>query len=88
MELAPLATTIELCATLKKAVPLHTSCRLDAWITGTASGGLRVHTAATLKHGATLLASCTATLVDVGRLRRVSQPSPAGGGGGAGGGGR
>jgi hypothetical protein len=58
---------------LKKPVPLHTSLRVECAIESVASGGLRIHTVGTLKdEQGTVLATCKAQLVDMGRLARAT----------------
>lgn len=69
---AALATTISFACELKKAVPLNETVRVDAWVASELSGGLRLKTEATMKAAdGTLLATCTATLVDMGMLSRM-----------------
>jgi hypothetical protein len=70
--LAPLASTIEFSAAIKKPVPLHTTLLLECSIESVTSGGLRINTVASLKDGAVVLATCKAQLVDVGRLQRAA----------------
>jgi hypothetical protein len=72
ISVAALATTLEFSCVLKKAVPLHTSVRLDCVIESVASGGLRINTTGTMTtHEGVLLATCKAQLIDVGRLSRA-----------------
>jgi hypothetical protein len=72
ISVAALATTLEFSCVLKKAVPLHTSVRLDCVIESVTSGGLRLNTTGTMTtHDGMLLATCKAQLIDVGRLSRA-----------------
>lgn len=76
------AATLELAVALRRPVPVGQTLRLDAWLCDGAGGGgggkdpgLRVRTEAALRDGrGALLATCTATLVDVNLLARMSQP--------------
>ena len=69
---APTATTIEFHATIKKPVPLDTTLILECTLESIPPGGLRINTCGTLKDSrGVLLATCTAQLVDVAKLRKA-----------------
>ena len=70
--MGPLASTIDFTCKIKKPVPLHTSLRLECAIESVA--GLRVNTTGKmLDASGTLLAQCTAQLVDMAQLRAAAR---------------
>jgi hypothetical protein len=60
--------------TMKKGVPLNTTLRVEASVTGTVSDGLRVNTEGAIKSvdGKTVYCTCKAQLVDFGGVRRIT----------------
>ena len=70
--IAPTASTVAFSCAIKKPVPLDTTLLLECTLESIVPGGLRINTSGTLKdERGVLLATATAQLVDVAKLRQA-----------------